>query len=166
MKKAFKKFQVGTAAYVVAHGLWQQSHGKNPSETFLTNKNPREAFNTAKNILSAVESYASVGGLMASVGQSILSSPTKLPYDQMTKPEILAAVRHIVASSSTEKEVQERIKTELGCPYGVMTHVLHSLSRIAGEAKELCLAMGGVTLKTGELIQVMLWGPQGESISV
>lgn len=161
MRKKFSQFAPGTAAFVIQHASYKASRGRNPSQQFLTERNPRKALESARKIASVIESNAHVGKIMAKVGRFVLDSPTKPPYDQMSELEAQAAVRHIVASSSTEQEVQRRIKSELGCPHDIMTHVLRELSRIADEAKELCLAMGGVTLKTGELIQVMFGSPDG-----
>ena len=63
-------------------------------------------------------------------------------------------------------EIKRRVMSELGCPYTPMISVLKTLSAIGREAKELCLAMGGVTLKTGQLVQVMVFGPRGGIVSI
>lgn len=51
MKKSAITHEPGTAEFVVAHGNWQISRGRNPSLSFNDILNPREAFNTAKRIL-------------------------------------------------------------------------------------------------------------------
>lgn len=166
MKKTFRQLEPGTAAYVVAHATYMASRGKNPSQPFLAEKNPRKALASAKVFVTALESQEFVGGIMASLGKDILSDPAKPSYYEMQQPDIEAALRHIVTNSSSEEEVKTRVKSELGCPYTPTVRILSALSKLGTQVHQLCAAMGGVTLKTGELVQVMLWGPRGECISL
>ena len=103
---------------------------------------------------------------MASLGKDILSDPTKPSYYEMQQPDIEAALRHIVTDSSSKEEVKARIKSELGCPYTPTVRVLSALSKLGTQVREMCLVMGGVALKTGELVQIMLCGPRGECITL
>lgn len=51
-KNALKSFTQGSAEFVVAHGLWQKSRGRNPSLAFGSLLNPRLAFSAAKKMLA------------------------------------------------------------------------------------------------------------------
>ena len=163
MKKTFRQFEPGSSAYVIAHGLYMASRGKNPSVAFLTEKNPRKALVSAKDVASVTKQYQHVGGIFASLGAQILKQHK--PYHELEKVEVEAAARHIITTSGTEEEVVSRLENELGCKQP-MVSVLRALTKLAGEAKELCLALGGLTMKDGSLIQVMFYGPDNEFISL
>jgi hypothetical protein len=47
MKKMLKKFEPGTAPYIVAHGVYIMKRGKNPSMQFEDERNPRKALQLA-----------------------------------------------------------------------------------------------------------------------
>ncbi len=163
MKKTFRQFEHGTAAYVIAHAKWMTSRGRNPSMQFLTEKNPCKALASAKVICNSVEQYQYVGGIVASQGEQILKQGR--PYNDFDENEVTAVARHIVTTSESEEQLKERLETSLGCSM-VMVSVLRALTQLGREAKELCLAMGGLTMKDGSLVQVMFFSPRGEIISL
>ena len=47
MKKMLKIFEPGTAAYVIAHGVYMMKRGKNLSMQFGDERNPRKALHLA-----------------------------------------------------------------------------------------------------------------------
>lgn len=112
-----------------------------------------------KQIIQAQEPVARA---LSSVGESIVKSGK--PYYELDTNEIKAALRHIITTSESEEEIKQRVKEEFHCPYEPSLHSLTALTAAAGEAKMLCQAMGGLTMKNGTLVQLMIWGPDGETI--
>ena len=51
MKKSAIKHPRGTAEFIVQHGDWQSSRGRNPSEPFGAIRNPQKAFEAACRIV-------------------------------------------------------------------------------------------------------------------
>jgi len=164
MKKTFQKFEIGTAERVVYHAQYKASRGKGPSMSFLSERNPRKALASAKLFLDRKVVCDNISILLESFGSAILQDPNRPDYDEMTESQIIAAARHIISTSENEEEVKRRMVEELGCHGEPHTNVLTAINRIGAEVKELCLALGGVTLKTGELIQVMFSGPNYEGM--
>lgn len=105
-----------------------------------------------------------VNEALQSVGQEIVESGR--PYDELSNDEIGAALRYIIGISETEDEIKRRVKEEFRYPYTPSIHSLTALTAAAGEAKMLCQAMGGLTMKNGTLVQLMISSPRGEMIMV
>lgn len=162
MKKTFLKHKPGTAAFVVQHGLYMASRGKNPSMTFLTETNPRQALELAKVILESQEWRE----LVNEVASLIVPSHIKKPFNEMGTQEIEIALRHIVTTSSSEEEIRRRIKDELKCPGHPTLHIDQPKDQVGEEARELVKALGGLVTKTGAMVMIMIHGPDGEVISV
>ncbi len=97
-----------------------------------------------------------------SIGQQIVESGR--PYNELSNDEIEAALRYIIETSETEDEIKLRFKEEFHYPYTPSIHSLTALTAAAGEAKTLCQAMGGLTMKNGTLVQLMIWSPRGKMI--
>lgn len=55
MEKLFKYFKRGTILYVILHGQWRQSRGRNPSATFSGERNPKKALRLAIEALHSSE---------------------------------------------------------------------------------------------------------------
>ncbi len=103
-----------------------------------------------------------VNEALKSIGQQIVESGR--PYDELSNDEIEAALRYIIETSETEDEIKRRVKEEFHYPYTPSIHSLTALTAAAGEAKMLCQAMGGLTMKNGTLVRLMIWSPRGETI--
>ena len=162
MKKAFRQFAVGTAAYVVAHAEYMASLGRNPSVKFLTNNNPRKALVSARAILESQNWQ----GLVTDTANQIAPGLLGKPFDSMKPVEVEIVLRHIVATSSSEEEILKRIKGELGCPYTPSLSFKQPKDRVEREACELVKALGGLITKNGAMVMMTIFGPQGEVITV
>lgn len=103
-----------------------------------------------------------VNQALQSIGQQIVESGRL--YDELSNEEIEAALRYIIETSDTEDEIKRRVKEEFHYPYTPSLNCLTALTAAAGEAKMLCMAMGGLTMKNGTLVQLMIWSPRGETI--
>lgn len=88
-------------------------------------------------------------------------------YNTKTNSEIETAVRSIIRSSQSDSEIQEKIQKDLGYPYGkvaISSHVPND--RIGREAKVLVCALGGLIRGDGAMVMIMMYGPNGDTISV
>ena len=103
-----------------------------------------------------------VARALSSVGENIIKNGRS--YHELDTNEIKAALRHIITTSESEEEIKRRVKEEFHCPYEPSINPLTALTAAAGEAKMLCQAMGGLTMNNGTLVQLMVWGPDGEAI--
>ena len=162
-RKCFEKSGRGTAEWVLGHGAWMKSQGKNPSEPYLTERNPRKALQKAKLMSVIMNSQKETRNLISEFGGVVAAHKQA---DDMTDDEAVIALRHIAVTSTSKEEVEQRAeKVGFSC---VSVNILSALSAIGREARELCLAMGGATLKDGEtLIQIMALGvPSGNCIMV
>lgn len=99
---------------------------------------------------------------LGTVGKLIIESGRA--YHMLSDEEIKAALRHIVTTSESEDEIKRRVKEEFRCPYEPSLNSLTALTAVGGEAKMLCQAMGGLTMKNGTLVQLMIFSPRGETI--
>ncbi len=99
---------------------------------------------------------------LQSIGQQIVESGRS--YDELSNNEIEAALRYIIETSDTEDEIRLRVKEELRYHCTPYLNCLTALTAAAGEAKMLCQAMGGLTMKNGTLVQIRIWSPRGEMI--
>jgi hypothetical protein len=109
-----------------------------------------------------IEDREFVLSALCSVGERIIKDGK--PYSELSRDEIEAALRHIVTTSESEDEIRRRVKDEFRCPYQPCLTSLTSLTAMAGEAILLCQAMGGMTMKNGTLVQLMIFAPDGEII--
>jgi len=130
---------------------------------YLGYKNPREALASAQNMLGISEKVNFINGIANKVGENILKE--KKPYYDMSRIEIEVAMRHIIQTSSSEQEIIDRTRDELGSPYAPDLHTLEALSSNV-QTRELCAALGGLSMKNGTLVQLMMFIPDGEIISL
>lgn len=142
----------GSAEQVVAHAAWQRSRGRNPSMFFLGQRNPRKALALACSVIRTITQTE----LLNTLGAIVMSYKS---YHNMTDLEIEAAARHIVNSSSSEDEAQQRLRDELGYPYGDIQLCTTMPKDATGrEARELVRGLGGLVMKNGALAMAILEG--------
>lgn len=82
-------------------------------------------------------------------------------YRDMTDSEIKEAVKQIVITSSSEDEVRSRVADELGYPYGISMHTHVPEGDVGMEGKEILEGLGGLVLKNGAMVMVMIHGHNG-----
>lgn len=82
-------------------------------------------------------------------------------YHDMTDEEIKAAASQIVRSSSSDEEIKQRLKDELGYPYTAAINSHQPTDQAGREARALAGALGGLTRKDGAMVMVMMHGPRG-----
>ena len=76
----------------------------------------------------------------------------------MTDDEIKIAVRGIITSSSSEDEVHQRIKDELGYSGRIsLTTTIPDNEKLRQE-RSLVVSIGGMVMKNGAMAMAMLWG--------
>ena len=155
-KSVLSQFRVGSAEQVVYHALWQRSRGRRPSMSFIGERNPREALAAAAAIFHEVRQTELIDLLVSSVSQA----KGKF-YGDMTDAEIGAATREIVRTSSSEDEVRQRIRDELGYSYDVALHTSIPDDKTGVEARELVRGLGGLVMKNGAMAMAMMRGHDG-----
>jgi hypothetical protein len=79
----------------------------------------------------------------------------------MTDAEIKIAARHIITSSSSEAEVQQRLRDELGYPYDAALCTNIPDDATGREARELVRGLGGLVMKNGAMAMAMIHGHDG-----
>lgn len=83
-------------------------------------------------------------------------------YCDMTDAEIKAAAKNIIASSSSQEEVCQRIRDELKYPYGnIALYTLIPNDAIGVTARELVRGLGGLVMKNGAMAMAMMHGHNG-----
>jgi len=115
-----------------------------------------------KELEQIIEARQPVNRYLKGVGQQIVESGRS--YNELSDEEIKAALRYIIETSETEDEITRRVKEEFRYPYEPSLNSLTALTALAGEAKMLCQAMGGLMMKCGTLVQLMIFSPRGKVI--
>ena len=156
--KTFQQHPVGSAAYVVEHAKFASSRGRNPSQPFLGKRDPRKALVSARSILEAQNRYELVNQVAVMVSETLKKEGRD--FYSLSDTEIQIIVRGIAETSENQEEFERRLSEELSPDCSPSIHALEALSQNV-QAIELCKAMGGLSLKNGMLIQVMLFGPNG-----
>jgi len=157
-KSDLSEYEEGSAELVVAHAAYRRSRGRrNPSMSFLGQRNPREALVLA----NAVASGDRMRRGLAEMATVALLQNRKKRYDDMTDSEIKAAARHIITSSSSEAEVEQRLRDELEYPYSIALHTTVPDDSDGREARALVRALGGLVMKSGAMAMVMMHGHRG-----
>ncbi len=153
MKKSIlSQHAKGSAEEVVAHAKWRRSRGRNPSMSFVGERNPRKALSAAEAVIAG----AKHADFISQLGELVVRHKS---YDDMTDAEIEVAARHIISSSSSEAEVQQRLRDELGYPYGdIALHTSIPDDAIGREARELVRGLGGLVMKNGAMVMAMMHG--------
>ncbi len=153
MKKyALSQHAQGSAEEVVAHAKWCHSRGRNPSMPFVGQRNPRKALSVAEAVIAGAKHADFIGQL----GELVARHKS---YDEMTDVEIEVAARHIISSSSSEAEVQQRLRDELGYPYGdIALRTTIPDDATGREVRELVRGLGGLVMKSGAMAMAMMHG--------
>lgn len=153
-KSVLFQHEQGSAEQVLAHSAWQRSRGRNPSMSFVGERNPRKALSLARSVIRAARHTK----LVNSVGAVVVQRKS---YNNMTDAEIKVSARHIITSSSSEEEVQQRLRDELGYPYGVALHTTIPSDATGRQARELVRGLGGLVMKNGAMAMAMMHGHNG-----
>ena len=153
-KSVLSKHEQGSAEQVVAHAAWQRSRGRNPSMSFVRELNPRKALAFANSVIRAAQHTK----LIDSIGAVVVRRKS---YSDMTDVEIKVAARHIISSSFSEAEVQQRLRDELGYPYSIALHTTIPDDATSREARELVRGLGGLVMKNGAMAMAMMHGHDG-----
>jgi hypothetical protein len=153
-KSVLYQHEQGSAEQVVAHAAWQRSRGRNPSTSFVGERNPRKALELADSVIRAAQHAK----LINSIGAFVVSHKS---YSDMTDAEIEVAARHIISSSSSEAEVLRRLRDELGYPYSIALHTTIPDDTTGREARELVRGLGGLVMRNGAMVMVMMSGHNG-----
>ena len=82
-------------------------------------------------------------------------------YREMTDGNFKAAVRDIISSSSSEDEVRERVRKELGYPYSIALCTHLPQDDVGREARAIVRALGGLVMKNGAMARAMVHGHEG-----
>lgn len=151
-KSALSQYVQGSAEAVVAHAQWRRSRGRAPSMSFVGERNPRKALFAAKCFIAS----AKQADLFGQLGKLVMRHKR---FNEMNDVEIEAAVRHIVTSSSSEAEVRQRLRDELGYPYSdVCLRTLIPGDATGREMRELVRGLGGLVMKNGAMAMVIIQG--------
>ena len=153
-KSVLSQHEQGSAEQVVAHATWQRSRGRNPSMSFVGEHNPRKALSLADSVIRAARHTK----LIDSIGAVFVWGKS---YHVMTDVEIKVAARYIITSSSSEAEVQQRLRDELSYPYRVALHTTIPEDATGREARELVRVLGGLVMKNGAMAMAMMHGHDG-----
>lgn len=149
----------GSAERVLAHARYQKTRGRRPSMHFSLERNPHTALKVAQSVING----AKHGELKSTLGAMVAKVRS---YSQMTDLEFKAAVRNIITSSSSEEEVQRRVREELNYPYTIALHTSVPNDATGREARELVRGLGGMVMKNGAMVMAMAHGHRGNTISL
>ena len=153
-KSVLSQHEQGSAEQVVTHAAWQRSRGRNPSMSFVGESNPHKALSLANSVIHAAKRTELIDSIGAIVAR-------RKSYHDMTDVELRAAARHVISSSSSEAEVQQRLRDELGYPYSIALHASISDDAIGRETRELVRGLGGLVMKDGRMAMAMMHGHNG-----
>lgn len=154
MKSAVSQFNLGSAEEVIAHAAWQRTRGRRPAMSFVGQRNPRKALAFAGTVIRVAKRTA----LIDSIGSILLQREC---YDEMTDVQIEVAARHIISSSSSEAEVRQRIRDELGYPDEITLETSLPNAATGREARELVRGLGGLVMKNGAMAMAIMHGHDG-----
>ena len=111
------------------------------------------------NINTAIAAFQTVGGVLADIGKEIVESGRL--WHELDNAEAQAVLRHIATTSDNKEEIRERLE-QIGCNV-FSVFPLEELSKSPG-TKESCLALGGVVMKNGVLVTIMVQEPQSGDV--
>lgn len=149
-----QQHEQGSAEQVVAHAAWKRSRGRNSSMSFVGERNPRKALALANSVIRAAQHTK----LINSIGADVVRRKS---YHDMSDVEIKVAAKHIISSSSSEAEVQQRLRDELDYPYSIALHTTIPDDVTGREARELVRGLGGLVMKNGAMAMAMMHGHNG-----
>jgi len=82
-------------------------------------------------------------------------------FRTMSDTELKSEARRIVSTSSSEDEVRQRLATELAYPYGIAITSQVPTDEAGFGARGLVCALGGLVLRNGAMVMVMMHGHDG-----
>ncbi|GEM_PF-1748612 len=163
-RAAILQFPEGSAERVIAHARWQSSRGRRPSMRFLTEANPAKAIMNAHDILRSLRAERARCLVIELLGPMIAKAK---PWYEMKPEELEVAVRSIIQSSSSEEEVRERMRSELGYDTEDMEFSSTLPTDTLGiEARELVQALGGCVMRNGAMVMACVWDGEGNRIQI
>jgi hypothetical protein len=143
-----------TAEQVVRAAIENTDLGKQPDLPYINEQDPTKAVRLAVAVLREEISAILKDALHAAQARG-------KSYSDMTDEEIKAAARNIVRTSSSEAEIQQRIRDEIGYPYGVSLCIHMPDDSTGREARELVRSLGGLVTKNGAMVMGMMHGHEG-----
>lgn len=154
-KSVLSQYLQGSAERVVAHAAWQRSRGRNPSMSFVGQDNPHKALALAYSVIYTAQRTNLLDSIVAAM------VPHK-SYAEMMDFEIEVVARHIITTSFSEAEVQQRLRDELDYPYGdIDLNTIIPNDATGMEARELLRGLGGLVMKNGAMVMAMMHGHNG-----
>lgn len=155
MKKAsLSQFPAGSAELVIAHAVYQRSRGRNPSMPFITEFNPQKALQLANSVVAG----ANVGRYKATLGTIAMKFHPS--FEVMTDLEFEAAVRAIVADSSSPEEIRRRVRS-LGYEDEINLLVHVPTDEVGLQAREIVRSLGAPITKDGGMVMMTIHGHHG-----
>ncbi len=82
-------------------------------------------------------------------------------YREMTDAEIKTVAKAIITSSSSEEEVKQRLRDELGYQYTVAICSQVPTSVVGVEVFEIMQTLGGLVMKNGAMVMASMYGHDG-----
>lgn len=143
-----------SAEYVIAHGAWQRSRGRNPSVCYLHIKDPSDALRAAHSFSRA----KSVEGFRLELGDMLIANP-HITLENMSDKMLEAAIKSICAQSTTAEEITAKIEAKFGVAHGEDAEINVEIDpagtdAVSQQAVELVRALGGPVTKNGDFVHV------------
>ena len=83
-------------------------------------------------------------------------------FREMINAELEVAVKQIIQTSSSEDEVKKRLASELQYPYSIAITSHIPTDGVGQSARAIAQGLGGLTMKNGAMVMVMMFGRGGE----
>jgi len=144
-KKIAISYPDGSAERVIAHAVWQESRGRNPSMNFVTETDPRKALALAYFIVDRVVLTA----LETSYGLKIANTHS---WDKMSNDELKVAIRAIIQTSSSKREINRRVRRELDYPHNLKLDIKIPTDETGRRVRELARGSGGLIMTNGAMV--------------
>jgi hypothetical protein len=91
--------------------------------------------------------------------------PTK-NYRDLSDAEIQAKLRQICAESTTEQEIRDKLRDELGYSYHAAIDTHMPTDAVGRSAQAIVRGLGGPLMKSGAMVMMMIHGPRGNTITL
>jgi hypothetical protein len=154
-KSVLSKCEPGSAEQVVAHAALRRLKGKRPALAFAGEKNPRKALALAKEMIRRRNKRVNP---IDAIGEVVLQL---VSYQEMSDVEIKIATRYIVASSSSEEEVLQRLRDEMDYPYTIVFSATRPHSKTGEQVCAMSRELGGLIMQNGLMAKCMMRGHNG-----
>ncbi len=90
----------------------------------------------------------------------------KKTYQNMTNAELKTAATQIIKTSSSEDEIKQRLVSELNYPYSIAITSQVPSNKTGLQARNLASLLGGLTMRNGAMVMVMMHGKNQETLSL